>query len=82
MYRLWTDDASDLLSEGISQAVRRVMLTTINGQFKDVLASLSQYQTAEGYEDYSAVTDDQRRTMTTQVNALAESLSKVAPLIA
>ncbi|GAA4347558.1 iron uptake system protein EfeO [Angustibacter luteus] len=74
-------EAVDVLAPTL-RAKDAALLTTINGQFKDVLASLSQYQTADGYEDYSAVTDDQRRTMTTQVNALAESLSKVAPLIA
>jgi iron uptake system component EfeO len=58
------------------------LLARIDGQFSDVMASLAAYQTKDGYEDYSAVTDAERRTMTQQVNALAESLSKVAPLIA
>lgn len=57
------------------------LLTQIDGQFTDVMASLANYQTKDGYQDYSAVTDAGRRTMTQQVNALAESLSKVAPLI-
>jgi iron uptake system component EfeO len=74
-------EAVDVLSPTL-RTKDAALLAKINGQFKDVLASLSQYQTADGYQDYSAVTDDQRRTMTTQVNALAESLSKVAPLIA
>ncbi|HEX3005023.1 MAG TPA: iron uptake system protein EfeO [Angustibacter sp.] len=51
-------------------------------QFADVEASLARYRTGDGYRDYSAVTDEQRRTMTTQVNALAETLSKIAPLVA
>ncbi|GMA88326.1 hypothetical protein GCM10025868_35760 [Angustibacter aerolatus] len=57
------------------------LLKTLDGQFTDVLKSLSQYQTGEGYEDYSAVTADQRRQMTQEVNALAESLSKVAGVL-
>ena len=74
-------EAIDVLAPTLRQK-DPALLAKINGQFKDVLASLAKYQTADGYQDYSAVTDDQRRTMTTQVNALAESLSKVAPLIA
>jgi iron uptake system component EfeO len=60
----------------------QALLTRIDSQFGDVMASLATYQTKDGYADYSAVTDAERRTMTQQVNALAESLSKVAPLIA
>ncbi|GAB3590484.1 peptidase M75 family protein [Angustibacter peucedani] len=74
-------EAVDVLSPTLRDK-DSALLGTINGQFKDVLASLSKYQTSTGYRDYSAVTDDERRTMTTQVNALAESLSKIAPLIA
>ncbi len=69
----------------LSPTLRRkdaALLATINAQFEDVLASLSTYRTGAGYRDYSAVTDDERRTMATQVNALAESLSTVAPLLA
>ena len=56
---------STLLSPAL-RAKDAALLAKINGQFADVLASLSQYQTADGYQDYSAVTDDQRRTMTTR----------------
>ncbi|HET8614116.1 MAG TPA: iron uptake system protein EfeO [Actinomycetales bacterium] len=58
------------------------LLTRIDSQLADVMASLASYQTKDGYQDYSAVTDASRRTMTQQVNALAESLSRVAPIVA
>ncbi len=74
-------EAIDVLSPVLRQQDAD-LLTRIRAQFEDVETSLARYRTGQGYRDYSAVTDEQRRTMTTQVNALAESLSKVAPLIA
>ncbi|GAB3679297.1 iron uptake system protein EfeO [Angustibacter aerolatus] len=73
-------EAVDVLAPTLRQN-DPALLKTLDGQFTDVLKSLSQYQTGEGYEDYSAVTADQRRQMTQEVNALAESLSKVAGVL-
>jgi iron uptake system component EfeO len=58
------------------------LLARIDAQLADVQASLATYRTRAGYQDYTVVTDAERRTLTTQVNALAESLSQVAPLVA
>jgi len=71
----------DVLSPTLRQR-DPALLSTINSQFSAVMASLATFQTKDGYETYSAVTGAQRRQMTQEVNALAESLSKVAPLIA
>lgn len=57
------------------------LLATANTQFAAVLDALSRYKTADGYVDYSTVTAPQRRQLTTLVNTLAETLSKVAPAI-
>jgi iron uptake system component EfeO len=57
------------------------------GQIKQrdaaVLTALSKYQASPGYDDtgyveYSTVLDTQRRTLSSSVNALAETLSKVS----
>jgi iron uptake system component EfeO len=74
-------EAVDVLAPTLRQK-DSALLKRVDSQFDDVMASLARYQTKDGYRDYSAVTDAERRTMTTQVNALAESLSKIAPLIA
>ena len=58
------------------------LLARARAQFGDVEASLARYRRGDGYRDYAAVTAEERRTMTTQVNALAETLSAIAPLVA
>ncbi len=73
-------EAIDVLSPALRQR-DPALLSTANSQFQTVLSTLSTYKTADGYVNYTTVTAPERRTMTTQVNALAETLSKVAPAI-
>jgi iron uptake system component EfeO len=73
-------EAIDVLSPALRQR-DPALLATANTQFQTVLSTLSTYKTADGYVNYATVTTPERRTMTTQVNALAETLSKVAPAI-
>ncbi|HEY2176926.1 MAG TPA: iron uptake system protein EfeO [Mycobacteriales bacterium] len=54
---------------------------TITRQFAVVYAALGKYRTAHGFVNYATVGAPDRRHLTTVVNALAESLSKVAPAI-
>lgn len=73
-------EAIDVLSPTLRQRDPS-LLTTANTQFAAVLDALSKYKTADGYVDYSTVTAPERRQLTTLVNTLAETLSKVAPAI-
>ena len=73
-------EAIDVLSPTLRQRDPE-LLTTANAQFAAVLNALSSYKTADGYVDYSTVTKEQRRQLTTLVNTLAETLSRVAPAI-
>jgi iron uptake system component EfeO len=73
-------EAIDVLSPALRQR-DPALLARAESQFTTVLTTLSTYKTADGYVNYSTVTAPERRTMTTQVNALAETLSKVAPAI-
>jgi iron uptake system component EfeO len=73
-------EAIDVLSPTLRQRDPE-LLTTANTQFTAVLTALSSYKTSGGYVDYSTVTKNQRRELTTLVNTLAETLSKVAPAI-
>ncbi len=57
------------------------LASTITRQFAAVSAALGTYRTAHGFVNYSTVGTPDRRHLTTLVNALAESLSKVAPAI-
>ena len=59
------------------------LLTQIKQRDAAVLTALSKYQASPGYDDtgyveYSTVLDTQRRTLSSSVNALAETLSKVS----
>jgi iron uptake system component EfeO len=73
-------EAIDVLSPTLRQRDPR-LLASANTQFGAVLDALSKYKTADGYVDYSTVTAPERRQLTTLVNTLAETLSKVAPAI-
>ena len=76
--------ASARRSTSCSPALRQrdpALLETADAQFAAVLAALSTYKTADGYVDYSTVGKADRRQLTTLVNTLAETLSKVAPAI-
>ena len=57
------------------------LLATANSQFDAVGQALSTYKTSDGYVDYSTVGKADRRQLTTLVNTLAETMSKVAPAI-
>ncbi|HEY6501517.1 MAG TPA: iron uptake system protein EfeO [Streptosporangiaceae bacterium] len=59
------------------------LLAQIKQRDAAVLTALSKYQASPGYDDtgyveYSTVLDTQRRTLSSSVNALAETLSKVS----
>ena len=59
------------------------LLTQIKQRNAAVLAALSKYKASPGYDDtgyveYSTVLDAQRRQLSSSVNALAETLSKVS----
>jgi iron uptake system component EfeO len=59
------------------------LLAQIKQRNAAVLTALSKYQASPGYDDtgyveYSTVLDAQRRTLSSSVNALAETLSKVS----
>jgi iron uptake system component EfeO len=59
------------------------LLTQIKQRDAAVLAALSKYKASPGYDDtgyveYSTVLDAQRRQLSSSVNALAETLSKVS----
>ncbi len=73
-------EAIDVLSPALRQRDPQ-LLSTANSQFAAVLDALSKYKTADGYVDYSTVGKAERRQLTTLVNTLAETLSKVAPAI-
>jgi len=68
--------------EPVVSAKQPQLASTINRQFASVLALLARYQTTTGYVNFSTVGQSERRQMTQVVNALAESLSEVAPLVA
>jgi iron uptake system component EfeO len=57
------------------------LLATANSQFDAVGQALSTYKTSDGYVDYATVGKADRRQLTTLVNTLAETMSKVAPAI-
>jgi iron uptake system component EfeO len=72
--------AYNLLSPAL-KTIDPTLATTIDARFADVYAALAPYKGAyagTSYEDYSTVTDDQRRVLTQKVDALAEPLSEVA----
>ncbi|AEA23147.1 iron uptake system protein EfeO [Pseudonocardia benzenivorans] len=50
----------------------------LEARFTDVVNGLAKYRSGNGYEDYGAVTDTDRRSLADSVNALAEPLSQVA----
>jgi iron uptake system component EfeO len=47
-------------------------------RFTDVTQGLAKYRSGDGYQDYGAVTDTDKRSLADSVNALAEPLSQVA----
>jgi iron uptake system component EfeO len=57
------------------------LLATANSQFDAVGHALSAYKTRDGYVSYLTVGSAERRQLTTLVNTLAETMSKVAPAI-
>ncbi|GAY12637.1 iron uptake system protein EfeO [Pseudonocardia sp. N23] len=51
----------------------------LEARFTDVTQGLAKYRTTDGgYQDYSAVTDTDKRSLADSVNALAEPLSQIA----
>ncbi|MCX4744199.1 cupredoxin domain-containing protein [Kitasatospora sp. NBC_01287] len=63
------------------------LAASITAAYQKTTAALAPYAAAPGYEntgfvDYSTVTDDQRKVLSTTVNAYAEVVSKVAGVVA
>jgi iron uptake system component EfeO len=73
-------EALDVLSPTLRTRAP-ALLATANTQFNAVDAALSSYKTPDGYVNYSTVGAAERRLLTTLVNTLAETMSKVAPAI-
>jgi iron uptake system component EfeO len=73
-------EALDVLTPAL-KARDAALLTTAEKQFSAVDNALSTYKTSDGYVDYSTVGKADRRQLTTLVNTLAETMSKVAPAI-
>ncbi len=73
-------EAFDVLQPALGKK-NAALATKIGTQFTTVHTDLAKYQQGAGYVDYSKVTAAERRNLAVGVNALAESLSKVAPLI-
>ncbi len=73
-------EALDVLSPTL-RARNPSLLATADAQFDQVDQALSAYKTPDGYVDYSTVGKADRRRLTTLVNTLAETMSKVAPAI-
>jgi iron uptake system component EfeO len=57
------------------------LLATANSQFDAVGHTLSAYKTPNGYVNYATVGTAERRQLTTLVDALAETMSRVTPAI-
>lgn len=82
---LWDFDANVAGSREAFEVLRPVLekkdpklASTIDSQFDVVLKALGKYRKGGVYVDYSTVGAADRRHLTTIVNALSESLSKVA----
>jgi iron uptake system component EfeO len=82
---LWDFDANVAGAREAFQVLQPVLqkkdaklTSTINTQFQVVLTALTKYRKGGAYIDYSTVGPADRRHLTTIVNALSESLSKVA----
>jgi iron uptake system component EfeO len=82
---LWDFDANVAGAREAFQVLQPVLqkkdaklTSTINTQFQTVLTALEKYRKGDAYVDYSTVGPADRRHLTTIVNALSESLSKVA----
>ena len=73
-------EALDVLTPALKQR-NPTLLATANSQFDAVGQALSTYKTADGYVNYATVGTADRRRLTTLVNTLAETMSKVAPAI-
>lgn len=73
-------EALDVLSPALKQR-NPTLLATANSQFDAVGHALSTYKTPDGYVNYATVGAADRRQLTTLVNTLAETMSKVAPAI-
>jgi iron uptake system component EfeO len=72
--------AYELLAPAL-KVIDPTLASTVEARFSDVTASLQPYQgdyEKSGFVSYSAVTPDQRKTLTQKVDALAEPLSEVA----
>jgi iron uptake system component EfeO len=69
--------AVDLLLPALKK-IDASLASTVEQRFAGVLDALKPYKKGDTYVDYSTVTEDQRRRLTQQVDALAEPLSRVA----
>jgi len=67
-----------LLRPALTRNGSKDLADTISTRFEDVDRSLDRYKRADGYATYSALTAGDRRTLSHQVDALAEPLSTVA----
>jgi len=82
---LWDFDANVAGAREAFQVLQPILqkkdpklTSTISTQFDTVVKALTKYRKGDAYVDYSTVGTADRRQLTTIVNALSESLSKVA----
>jgi iron uptake system component EfeO len=73
-------EALDVLTPALKTR-NPTLLAAANAQFDAVGLALAKYKTADGYVNYATVGTADRRQLTTLVNTLAETMSKVAPAI-
>jgi iron uptake system component EfeO len=86
---LWDFEANDAGAQEAFGAVRPIvaardaaLANKINAQFASTQAALDKYKTAGGgYRLYTQLTKDDTKALSAQVEALADSLAKVPPLV-
>jgi len=85
---LWDFDANDDGAKVAFDAVRPLVAAknpaladTVDQQFESTEHALDAYKTATGFKLYTELSQAQTRALAAQVEALADSLSKVSPLI-
>jgi iron uptake system component EfeO len=86
---LWDFEANDAGAVAAFKAIRPIVAAkssaladTIDQQFASTEAGLDKYKTpAGGFQLYTQLTKDDTRALSAQVEALADSLAKVPPLV-
>lgn len=57
------------------------LVATLDARFDDVQAALDRYRSGDGFVSYTALTQDDTRTLAQKIDSLGESLSLVAPAV-